>query len=97
MNIFKHFWLLLPLLITNLFHQTNDMSENSNYLWNKILKVHEQIKTTEDALAKWEKSMLLKVLIRQLKEEMGESAYLNLLESSRHLLGLNSPQPEGQC
>jgi len=40
--------------------------------------------------------MLLKVLVKQLKEEMGESAYLNLLESSRHLLGLNSPQPEGQ-
>jgi len=72
------------------------MSENSNYLWNRILGVHQEIKTSEDALVKWEKSMLLKVLVRQLKEEMGESAYLNLLESSRHLLGLNSPQPEGQ-
>ena len=72
------------------------MSESSSYLWNRILGVHQEIKSSEDALAKWEKTLLLKVLIRQLKEEMGETAYLNLLESSRHLLGLNSPQPEGQ-
>lgn len=72
------------------------MSESSSYLWNRILGVHREIKSSEDALAKWEKTLLLKVLIRQLKEEMGETAYLNLLESSRHLLGLNSPRLEGQ-
>jgi len=72
------------------------MSESSSYLWNRILGVHQEIKSSEDALAKWEKTLLLKVLIRQLKEEMGETAYLNLLESSRHLLGLNSPRLEGQ-
>ena len=72
------------------------MSETSNYLWNRILGVHQEIKNSEDAYIKWQKQMLLKVLVKQLKEEMGEIAYLNLLESSRHLLGLNSPQPEGQ-
>lgn len=87
----------MPSLNQNLVSPNQkQMSETSNYLWNRILGVHQEIKNSEDAYIKWQKQMLLKVLVKQLKEEMGEKAYLNLLESSRHLLGLNSPQPEGQ-
>ena len=59
------------------------MSKTQSYLWNRILSVNKEIKETEDALAKWEKSLLLQVLIRQLKDDMGEAAYQNFIESSR--------------
>jgi hypothetical protein len=62
------------------------MSKNQSYLWNRILLVNKEIKESKDALAKWEKSLLLQVLIRQLKDDMGESAYQNFIESSRKLL-----------
>lgn len=62
------------------------MSKNQSYLWNRILLVNKEIKESNDALAKWEKSLLLQVLIRQLKDDMGESAYQNFIESSRKLL-----------
>ena len=62
------------------------MSKNQSYLWNRILMVNREIKETKDALAKWEKSLLLQVLIRQLKDDMGESAYQNFIESSRKML-----------
>ena len=62
------------------------MSKNQSYLWNRILLVNKEIKETKDALAKWEKSLLLQVLIRQLKDDMGESAYQNFIESSRKML-----------
>jgi len=62
------------------------MSKNQSYLWNRILLVNKEIKESKDALAKWEKSLLLQVLIRQLKDEMGESAYQNFIESSRKML-----------
>jgi hypothetical protein len=48
--------------------------------------VNKEIKESKDALAKWEKSLLLQVLIRQLKDDMGESAYQNFIESSRKML-----------
>jgi hypothetical protein len=62
------------------------MSKTQSYLWNRILSVNKEIKETEDALAKWEKSLLLQVLIRQLKDDMGEEAYQNFIESSRKML-----------
>ena len=62
------------------------MSKNQSYLWDRILLVNKEIKESKDALAKWEKSLLLQVLIRQLKDDMGESAYQNFIESSRKML-----------
>ena len=62
------------------------MSKNQSYLWNRILLVNKEIKETKDALAKWEKTLLLQVLIRQLKDDMGEEAYQNFIESSRKML-----------
>lgn len=62
------------------------MSKTQSYLWNRILMVNKEIKETKDALAKWEKSLLLQVLIRQLKDDMGEEAYQNFIESSRKML-----------
>ncbi len=48
------------------------MSKSQSYLWNRILEVNKEIKQTKDALDRWEKQLLLQVLIRQLKEDMGE-------------------------
>lgn len=62
------------------------MSKTQNYLWDRILAVNKEIKETKDALAKWEKSLLLQVLIRQLKDDMGEEEYQNFIESSRKML-----------
>lgn len=62
------------------------MSKTQSYLWNRILMVNKEIKETKDALAKWEKTLLLQVLIRQLKDDMGEEAYQNFIESSRKML-----------
>ncbi len=62
------------------------MSKSQSYLWNRILEVNKEIKQTKDALERWEKQLLLQVLIRQLKEDMGEEAYQNFIESSRKLL-----------
>jgi len=61
------------------------MSKSQSYLWDRILKVNKEIKETEDAFERWEKQLLLQVLIRQLKD-MGEEAYQNFIESSRKLL-----------
>ena len=62
------------------------MSKSQSYLWDRILKVNKEIKETEDAFGRWEKQLLLQVLIRQLKEDMGEEAYQKFIESSRKLL-----------
>lgn len=62
------------------------MSKSQSYLWNRILEVNKEIKETQDALERWQKQLLLQVLVRQLKEDMGEEAYANFIESSRKLL-----------
>jgi hypothetical protein len=62
------------------------MSKSQSYLWNRILEVNREIKETQDALERWQKQLLLQVLVRQLKEDMGEEAYTNFIESSRKLL-----------
>ena len=62
------------------------MSVTQSFLWNKILNVNKEIKETKDALNRWEKTVLLKVLISQLKIDMGEEAYKNLIDSSRKIL-----------
>lgn len=62
------------------------MSVTQSFLWNKILNVNKEIKETKDALNRWEKTVLLKVLISQLKQDMGEEAYKNLIDSSRKML-----------
>lgn len=61
------------------------MSKSQSFLWERILELNREIGQTKDALAKWEKQILLKVLIMQLKEDMGEAAYRNLLDSSRKM------------
>ena len=62
------------------------MSVTQSFLWNKILNVNKEIKETKDALNRWEKTVYLKVLISQLKKDMGEEAYKNLIDSSRKML-----------
>jgi hypothetical protein len=62
------------------------MSVTQSFLWNKILNVNKEIKETKDALKRWEKTVYLKVLISQLKKDMGEEAYKNLIDSSRKML-----------
>jgi hypothetical protein len=62
------------------------MSKSQSYLWNRILEVNKEIKETQDALERWQKQLLLQVLVRQLKEDMGEEVYTNFIESSRKLL-----------
>ena len=62
------------------------MSVTQSFLWNKILNVNKEIKETKDAFNRWEKTVLLKVLISQLKQDMGEEAYKNLIDSSRKML-----------
>lgn len=61
------------------------MSKSQNFLWNRILEVNKELKSIDDALAKWEKQLLLQVLVKQLKDEMGEEAFQNFVESSRKL------------
>jgi len=61
------------------------MSKSQNFLWNRILEVNKDLKDTEDALVKWEKQLLLQVLVKQLKDDMGEEAFQNFIESSRKM------------
>lgn len=61
------------------------MSKTQSFLWDRILNLNKEIGETKDALAKWEKTVLLKVLISQLKSDMGEEEYRNLLDSSRKM------------
>lgn len=62
------------------------MSETQSNLWERILQTNRELKEAKDVLVKWEKQILLRVLILQFKKEMGEERYRNFLDSSRHLL-----------
>ncbi len=55
------------------------MSQKQSFLWNRILEVSSALKDSKDALDKWEKQMLLKVLLRQLKDDMSEVAFKDLV------------------
>lgn len=62
------------------------MSKKQSFLWERILEVAEAIKNTHDALEKWEKQMLLKVLLRQLKEDMKEKDFVHLIVQNKNRL-----------
>jgi hypothetical protein len=62
------------------------MSESQSILWERILQVNRELKDTADVLVKWEKQILMRVLVLQFKKEMGEEKYRDFLDSSRHLL-----------
>ncbi len=62
------------------------MSKKQTFLWERILEVAEAIKNTKDALEKWEKQMLLKVLLRQLKESMKEKDFVHLIVENKNRL-----------
>lgn len=62
------------------------MSETQSNLWERILQTNRELKESKDVLIKWEKQILMRVLILQFKKEMGEERYRNFLDSSRHLL-----------
>lgn len=51
------------------------MSEKQTYLWERIKQVNKEASTCQDALEKWEKRLLLKVLVKQFQEEMGKAKY----------------------
>jgi len=55
------------------------MSQKQLFLWNRILEVSSALKESKDALEKWEKQMLLKVLLRQLKDDMSENDFKKLI------------------
>ena len=55
------------------------MSQKQSFLWNRILEVSSALKDSKDALDKWEKQMLLKVLLRQLKDDMSEIEFKDLV------------------
>jgi hypothetical protein len=62
------------------------MSKKQSFLWERILEVAEAIKNSGDALEKWEKQMLLKVLLRQLKEDMKEKDFVHLIVQNKNRL-----------
>ena len=62
------------------------MSKKQSFLWERILEVAEAIKNCGDALEKWEKQMLLKVLLRQLKEDMKEKDFVHLIVQNKNRL-----------
>jgi len=62
------------------------MSQKQSFLWERILEVSSALKGTKDALEKWEKQMLLKVLLRQLKDDMSEMEFKKLLSKNRSKL-----------
>lgn len=82
----KNFYTSRIEVIFEVLNNCHTMSKSQSYLWNRILEVNKEIKETEDALERWQKQLLLQVLVRQLKEDMGEEAYTNFIESSRKLL-----------
>lgn len=55
------------------------MSQKQSFLWNRILEVSSALKDSKDVLDKWEKQMLLKVLLRQLKDDMSEIEFKALV------------------
>jgi hypothetical protein len=62
------------------------MSQKQSFLWERILEVSSALKGSKDALEKWEKQMLLKVLLRQLKDDMSEMEFKKLLSKNRSKL-----------
>lgn len=59
------------------------MSSKQSFLWDRILEVSTALKESKDALEKWEKQMLLKVLLRQLKDDMRDSDFKDLVCKNR--------------
>lgn len=59
------------------------MSEKQTHLWERIKQVNGEILSCKDALSKWEKRLLLKVLIKQFQEEMGKEKYEKFIQSHK--------------
>lgn len=62
------------------------MSKKQTFLWERILEVVDATNNTKDALEKWEKQMLLKVLLHQLKEVMKEKDFVSLIVKNKNRL-----------
>lgn len=62
------------------------MSNKQSFLWDRILEVSSALQESKDALEKWEKQMLLKVLLKQLKDDMEDSDFKNLVILNRSKL-----------
>lgn len=62
------------------------MSNKQSFLWDRILEVSSALQESKDALEKWEKQMLLKVLLKQLKDDMEDSDFKNLVILNRKKL-----------
>jgi hypothetical protein len=59
------------------------MSQKQTYLWERIKQVNQEVSACKDALSKWEKRLLLKVLIKQFQEEMGQARYEKFIASHK--------------
>jgi hypothetical protein len=59
------------------------MLQKQTYLWERIKQVNKEASTCQDALGKWEKRLLLKVLIKQFQEEMGKDKYEKFIASHK--------------
>lgn len=62
------------------------MSNKQLFLWDRILEVLSSLNDSNDALEKWEKQMLLKVLLKQLKDDIGDSDFKKLIIRNRRKL-----------
>lgn len=62
------------------------MSNKQSFLWDRILEVSSALQESKDALEKWEKQMLLRVLLKQLKDDMEDSDFKNLVILNRSKL-----------
>lgn len=59
------------------------MLQKQTYLWERIKQVNKEASACQDALGKWEKRLLLKVLIKQFQEEMGKDKYEKFIASHK--------------
>lgn len=59
------------------------MSEKQTHLWERIKQVNGELSACKDALSKWEKRLLLKVLIKQFQEEMGQDKYEKFIKAHK--------------
>jgi hypothetical protein len=59
------------------------MSEKQTHLWERIKQVNQEVSACKDALSKWEKRLLLKVLVKQFQEELGQDKYEKFIKAHK--------------
>lgn len=59
------------------------MIEKQNLLWERIKQVYKELSACQNALNKWEKRLLLKVLVKQFQEEMGTDKYKKFIAAHK--------------